>query len=133
MGINISSGVGDIANLADDVVKRFFPDKTAEEQAQLAATMSVITGQLQINLAAEQGKSMLQHFRDGAGWVCVFGFAWAYVAQPLLTFIIDVILHFMGQSAMQLPTLNEAPMQDLLMGLLGLGGMHLYGTTKGKS
>lgn len=127
------TGIGEIADFAKSVVDRIWPDKTQVEQnkfneflAQLNAQIGLTQSQLQIDLAAEQGKSMVQHFRDGAGWVCVFGFAWGYVLLPMLNWVCAAFGH-----PVTFPVLNTAPMNDLLMGLLGLGSMHVYQQVKG--
>ena len=48
MGIDVS-GLGAVADLAGKVIDRFFPDKTEQERAQLAAALTVIQGQLDTN------------------------------------------------------------------------------------
>ena len=118
--------IGAIASLVRDGIDKIWPSKTQEEKdraallmAQLQAQVGLVQQQLAIDLAAEQGKSMLQHFRDGAGWVCVFGFAWAYVLQPMLNWGCAAFGH-----PVTFPTLNTADMSDLLAGLLGLGTLH---------
>lgn len=120
MGIDVSSGIGEVAGLADDVVKRLFPDKTAEEQAKIAAGMAVIQGQLNANTASAQRGGI--HFRDGAGWVCVASFAFLALKAPIeWAFIIAG--HPLNPP---LPPIDTSITVPMLLGLLGLGGMHMY-------
>lgn len=120
------TGIGEVATLIDDGINKIWPDKTKEQAAQydwlktqLAAKVSLVMAQLQINLAAEQQKGWLTKGRDGAIWVCVFGFAWSYAMLPMLDFAFAACGH-----PITFPVLNNAPMSDLLTGLLGLGTLH---------
>jgi hypothetical protein len=115
---------GAVAGLADDVVKRLFPDKTAEEQAKLAAAATIIQGQLAANTAEAAQPGL--HFRDGAGWVCVAGFALMVLRAP-----IEWACTLAGHP-ITLPQADTSTSMDMLMGLLGLGGMHVYQQTQGK-
>lgn len=118
------SGIGEVANLVDDTVKRFFPDKTAEEQSKIGAVLTVVQGQLAANTAEASQPGL--HFRDGAGWVCVAGFAMLVLKAP-----IEWVCTLLGHP-ITLPTPDTSISTDMLLGLLGLGGMHLYQQTSGK-
>jgi|SRR6185437_2192144 len=124
--MNIDTGFGEVATLIDDGINKIWPDKTKEQaaqfdmlKAQLNASVALKQAQMQINLAAEQQKGWLTKGRDGAIWVCVFGFVWGYVLLPMLDFAFAAMGH-----PVQFPVLNAAPMSDLLDGLLGLGTLH---------
>src|SRR5579859_5013194 len=67
-------------DLASTVVSKIWPDKSAQEQAQLSAILSMITAQTDINKAEAQSTDPLQHWRGGLGWVCVAGY---FVNFPL--------------------------------------------------
>lgn len=120
MGIDISSGVGEVAGLADDVVKRLFPDKTAEEQARISAALTVVKGQLDANTASAAKGGI--HFRDGAGWVCVASFAFLALKAPIEWAFI-ICGHPLTPP---LPPIDTSITMPMLLGLLGLGGMHVY-------
>lgn len=123
MDVNVTP-VGAVASLADDVVKRLFPDKTAEEQAKLAAAATIVQGQLAANTAEAAQPGL--HFRDGAGWVCVIGFALMVLRAP-----IEWVCALAGHP-ITLPQADTSTSTDMLAGLLGLGTMHVYQQTKGK-
>jgi hypothetical protein len=112
--------VSSIANL----VSKFFPDKTEVEKAQLAGVLSIIQGQLAANTAEAAQPGL--HFRDGAGWVCVAGFALLVLKAP-----IEWACALAGHP-ITLPAPDTSISTDMLLGLLGLGGMHVYQTSKGK-
>lgn len=128
------TGIGEVATLIDDGINKIWPDKTKEQAAQfdwlktqLSAKVELVKAQLAINLAAEQQQGWLTKGRDGAIWVCVFGFAWGYVLLPMLDFAFAACGH-----PVQFPILNQAPMGDLLAGLLGLGTLHASQAVAGK-
>jgi hypothetical protein len=112
------SGIGEAATLVDDVIKRIFPDKTAEEQAKLSAALTVIQGQLAANTAAAAQPGW--HFRDGAGWTCVAGFA-LMLFKPVIEWGFIIAGH-----PVALPAVDTSVSTEMLLGLLGLGGMHMY-------
>lgn len=115
-------------DLANTVVSRIWPDKTQQEQQQLAAVLSMIQGQMDINKAEAQSSDPLQHWRGGLGWVCVAGYAWNYVLEPLLN--TGAILW--GHPVV-LPRLDMSELSTLTLGMLGLGGLHVAERIKGVS
>lgn len=125
MNANISSGIGEVADLAQTIVARIWPDKTAEEQAQLAATLTVVKGQLDANTAAAAQPGM--HFRDGAGWVCVVGMGMNVIVRPLIQWGAVAFGH-----PLDFPELDSSTLTPMLMSLLGLGGLHVYEQVKNK-
>jgi hypothetical protein len=116
------TGAEEAVTSITNLVGRFFPDKTEVEKAQLAGVLSVIQGQLAAN-TAEAAKPGL-HFRDGAGWVCVAGFALMVLKAP-----IEWVCAICGHP-ITLPAADTTVSTDMLLGLLGLGGMHVYQQVK---
>ena len=114
-------------DLAQTVVSRIWPDKTQEEKEQLAAVLSMIQGQMDINKAEAQSTDPLQHWRGGLGWVCVMGYAWNYVLSGLVVTIGGLLNHPIVVQKMDMSELST-----LTLGMLGLGGMHVYQQVKGK-
>jgi hypothetical protein len=113
-------------DLATSIVQRVWPDKTQQEQQQLAAVLSMVQGQMQINQAEATSSDPLQHWRGGLGWVCVAGYAWNYVLEPLLN--VGAILS--GHPVI-LPKLDISELSTLTLGMLGLGGLHVAERIKG--
>ena len=84
--------------------------------------------QLEINKAeAASGSLFKGGWRPFVGWVCGIAFAYHFVIQPLLVFVLTVL-------GLELPELPEFDMSTLLTtlgGLLGIGGLRSYEKTKG--
>ena len=120
------TGIGEAATAAQKVIGMFFPDKTAEDQAKLAASMALITAQTDIDKAEASSSDPLQHWRGGLGWVCTFAYAWNFILQPLIIAGAAIV----GQR-LALPPLDIGPLATLTMGMLGLGGLHVAERIKG--
>ncbi len=116
------TGVGAVADLATTVINKIWPDKSEQEKAQIAMAVQVVQGQLDINKVEAANPSMfVAGWRPGVGWVCVAALAYQYIARPLL-------IGF-GVSP-NMPGLDEALWQ-LLLGMLGLGGLRTFEKAKG--
>lgn len=115
------TGIGTGLTAVKDIIGMFFPDKTAEDQAKLTATLQMIQGQMQVDLASAQKQSFT--FRDGAGWTCVVAFALMALKAP-----IEWVCAISGHP-ISLPAVDTSVTTDMLLGLLGLGGMHMYEKT----
>lgn len=121
------TGLGAVADLAKTVVGRIWPDKTQEEQAQLAAALAIVQGQLDANKAeAVNPSAFTSGWRPGIGWVCALALFFQYIARPLLMWFGLVTGH-------QWPTLPgiDENLWQLMLGMLGLGGLRTFEKTKG--
>lgn len=127
MGLDVT-GVGAIATAVDDIVGKFFPDKTKEDQAKISAALSLIQAQTNINQAEAASSDPLQHWRGGMGWVCVLGYFHNFILQPLFTDLMQII----GKGHIILPQLDIGPLATLTLGMLGLGGLHVAEQVSGK-
>ena len=129
-------GLGSIADLASTIIDKIWPDpaKAAEARAALLAAQNAgalkdIDQQFQLQLeqikvdAAEAAQPGL-HFRDGAGWVAVAGFALTVLKSP-----IEWGCNLAGHPV-TLPPVDSMTIEATLGGLLGLGGMHAWQTVK---
>lgn len=108
------------------IVSRIWPDATEEKKAQLAAALQSQNSEFQLALAqinANQGAGAV-HFRNGAGWVCVVSFAITALKAP-----IEWTCALAGHPV-TLPPVDTSITIPMLLGLLGLGGMHAYERTK---
>lgn len=114
-------------DLATTVVQRIWPDETAEKQQQLAAVLTMVQGQMAINQAEATSTDPLQHWRGGLGWVCVAGYAWNYVLEPICT-AVAAFLHY----PVTLGRMDMTELSTLTIGMLGLGVTHAWQTVKGK-
>ena len=127
----LTSLIGPVTGLLD----KFIEDK--DQKAKLAheiATMStkhaqeLAKGQIEINKAeAASGSVFKGGWRPFIGWVCGIAFAYHFVLQPLLLFIVATF-------GVTLPTLPEFDMSTLLPvlgGMLGLGSLRSFEKYKG--
>jgi hypothetical protein len=114
-------------DLATTIVGRIWPDKTAQEQQQLAATLSMIQGQMTINQAeAGNASTFVAGWRPFIGWVCGLACAWNWMGLPVAKVVLDYFGH---QIAMSPADLSE--MMPVLMGMLGLGGLRTFEKVQG--
>lgn len=108
-----------VADLAGDLIKRFFPDKSEAERAQLTMAMTVLQGQLDIN-RAEAGSTRLfvSGWRPFIGWVCGGACAWNWVGLPVTV----ALAQYLGRD-LPLAQADLTEMLPVLIGMLGLGGL----------
>lgn len=121
------SGIGEAATAAQKIIGMFFPDKTAEEQSKLSASLAVINAQTDIDKAEAQSSDPLQHWRGGLGWVCVAAYAYNFFLQPLM----EAGAVMVTGHALPFPVLAMEPLSALTMGMLGLGALHVAERIKG--
>ena len=127
----IQALIGPVTGLLD----KFIPD--ADEKARIAhelATMGekhaqkALLAQLEINKAeAASGSVFKGGWRPVVGWVCASAFAYHFVLQPILLFVVAL-------TGTELPTLPEFDMSTLLPvlgGMLGIGGLRSYEKKQG--
>lgn len=122
------TGIGTAAEAAKSIIGMFFPDKTAEDQAKLSASLALLNAQTNIDQAEAQSSDPLQHWRGGLGWVCAFAYFWNFVGQPLI-----VAFSAIAGVKLNLPQLDIGPLATLTLGMLGLGGLHVAERVKGVS
>ena len=116
-----------------DVIKRWIPDPEAQAKA-VKEVLDVIAagdaGQRKIN-EIEAGASSLfvSGWRPAVGWVCVAGYAYHYILQPFLVFLL-VAFNVQFQ-ADHLPQLNIMELSVMLANLLGFGAYRTYEKVRG--
>lgn len=115
------------------LIDRLFPDPVAQaEQRQRAEvellhlTQAADLAQIEINkVEAAHADRFVAGWRPGAGWVCVFGLAYSFLAQPLLAWLSLV------QEWPEPPQLDIDLLLVLLGGMLGLSGFRTVEKTRG--
>lgn len=114
-------------DLAKTVVQTIWPDKSDQEKAQLAAALSLVQGQLEINKAEANSMSwFVAGWRPFIGWTCGVACAWNWIGLAVLKFVAELA----GHPITLLPA-DLAEMWPLLLGMLGLGGMRTVEKLKG--
>jgi hypothetical protein len=113
-------------DFATTIVQRIWPDKSQQEQQELAGMFQQLTAQTEIDKAEAQSTDPLQHWRGGLGWVCTAAYAFNFVLNPLLSAISTL-----AGNPVVLPNLDIGPLSTLTLGMLGLGGLHVVERVKG--
>jgi len=115
------------ADLASTVISRIWPDKSAQEQAQLAAAVALVQGQLEINKAEAASASVLTSgWRPAIGWICGAACGWNWIGLPVSKMILALLGH-----PVDLYPADVGEMMPVLMGMLGLGGLRTVEKIKG--
>lgn len=115
-------GIGDVANLATTAINKIWPDKTQQEQQEIAFATTVVLGQMNTNQTEATNPSLfVAGWRPFIGWICGSGCAWNWVGLPIASFITTALGHPLGMHPADL-----SEMMPLLIGMLGLGGMRTY-------
>lgn len=130
------SGIGEVASLIEDGINKIWPDKTEQQKAEAAMLMAKLQGalevqkaQLQVNAVEAANKSQfVSGWRPFIGWVCGAAFAWCYILQPGLSWIMAYLGH-----PVVTPDVDLSAMYPVLLGMLGLGGLRSFERVKGVS
>lgn len=122
------------------LLDRIIPDPDARERAkmelakaesaqaleQLRLALQADATQTQINqVEAANPELFVAGWRPFIGWVCGVAFAYHFIVQPLLAFIIAN-----AGGNVKLPAFDMNELSTVLMGMLGLGGLRTIEKTK---
>lgn len=136
--------IGGLIETALKLIDKVLPDPAQKAQAQLellklqqAGEFKALEADLQLALAqadinktdAASSDPFQRRWRPAAGWVCVAGFGYMALLQPLLPWLVAVL----GLDAPPLPKIDIDVMMVLLGNLLGFGGFRTYERVKGKA
>lgn len=95
---------------------------SAERQQELEAfRLALSADQMQADINKQEAASdelFIAGWRPFIGWVCGVAFAYHFVLQPLLAFILANAGY-----AVHLPQFEMQELSTVLMGMLGLGGL----------
>lgn len=122
------TGLGEVADLATTVIGKIWPDKTEAEKAQLAAALAIVQGQLDTNKVEAANPSVfVAGWRPAIGWICGLALAYTFVLYPLLLWA-----SALWAPGIKPPVLgNDSMLFELLLGMLGLGGLRTFEKVKG--
>jgi hypothetical protein len=116
------------------VLDKIIPDNNAKEQAKQQIEKALIDNAAQINLTqAETNKIEAAHrsifvsgWRPFLGWVSGFGFAWVFVASPVIRWILAL-----NEINVTLPELQTDVLMELTLAMLGLASLRTWEKSKG--
>ena len=127
--------IGKLIEPVTGLLDKFIEDK--DQKAQLAhelATMAdrhaqdLALAQIEVNKAeAASGSVFKGGWRPFIGWVCGSAFAYHFVLQPVIVFVVLAV----GVDLPPLPEFDMTSLMTVLMGMLGLGGLRTYEKQKG--
>lgn len=134
MAFGIDDAITAVASLADNVVKRVWPDATEIEKAKIAQVASemqnqynVVLAQLDINKEeAKSGSLFVAGARPFIVWVGGFGLAYQILFMP----IVNGVLLFFGVPNV-FAGIDVTLLQTTLGTILGLGVARSYDKAKG--
>lgn len=113
------TGLGSVADLANTVIGKLWPDKTEQEKQELAAAVLLVQGQLDINKVEAANPSVfVSGWRPFIGWVCGVACAWNWLGLPMLLAGADLL-----ELPFHMPPATLSEMWPVLLGMLGLGGL----------
>ena len=125
----------DLINPISALLDKFIPDATERQKlAHEIATMAQknahenAMAQIEVNKTEAASSSIFKGgWRPFIGWVCGTAFAYHFVLQPFLIFVLTTL----GQPVPMLPEFDMASLMTVLGGLLGLGGLRTFEKYKG--
>ena len=125
----------DLINPVSELLGKFIPDATERQKlAHEIATMAQknahenAMAQIEVNKTEAASSSIFKGgWRPFIGWVCGTAFAYHFVLQPFLIFVLTTL----GQPVPMLPEFDMASLMTVLGGLLGLGGLRTFEKYKG--
>ena len=127
----IQALIGPVTGLLD----KFIQDK--DLKAKLAHDIATMAekhahenalAQIEVNkIEAASSDFFKSSWRPFIGWVCGVAFAYHFVLQPIIIFVVALF----GAEIPTLPEFDMASLMTVLGGLLGLGGLRTYEKSKG--
>ena len=106
-------------DLASTIISRIWPDKSEAEKQQLAAAITLVQGQLDINKTEAANPSVfVSGWRPAIGWVCGAACAWNWIGLPIAKLGLALYGH-----PIALTPADISEMMPILLGMLGLGGL----------
>jgi hypothetical protein len=129
LGPIVGKVIDKIPNKEERELARLSLEKELAEQETklLEIVISSANKQSDVNaVEAANSNVFVSGWRPALGWVCGAGMSWVFVIQPLATWICAAVGH-----PVNLPDLNSGNLMELVLGMLGLGGLRTFEKVKG--
>ncbi len=127
----IQALIGPVTGLLDKFIQdKDLKAKLAHDIATMAEKHSHenALAQIEVNkIEAASSDFFKSSWRPFIGWVCGVAFAYHFVLQPIIIFVVALF----GAEIPALPEFDMASLMTVLGGLLGLGGLRTYEKSKG--
>jgi hypothetical protein len=134
MGGSILSGVKELITIWKVPAEKVL--EAQQEQDKVVAAMQTkvldivqteMQGQMDINkVEAANPNIFVSGWRPFVGWTCGSGLALMFVVRPMCMWIANLCGH-----PVDFPQLDMSVMLELLLGMLGMGGLRTYEKLKG--
>ena len=123
IGGEVVTAVEGVANVVDKFIET--PDeKRAFEAIKAKMAQEPQLAQIELNKVEASHRTMfVAGWRPAVGWICAIGLAFTFLINPAIQW-------YTGQPG---PTLPTDIVFELMLGLLGLGGLRTYEKLAGKS
>jgi hypothetical protein len=124
-----------------DILDKIFPDKTAAEAAKvklmelaqsgelakLNADVTLASGQLEVNKVEASSDGVYKGgWRPAIGYICAIALFYNYIGYPIAVFYVTL-----NHPGMEIPgSPVDDNMWELLLGMLGLGGLRTWEKVK---
>ena len=131
------TGIGTAVTGVKEILGMFFPDKTEEERAKLAATLQMMQGQMDVNKQEAASSSLfVAGWRPSVGWVCSLSLAMLYIPKAVVMTIIWTKAAWAaslvaGQAIPAFPDLGVGDLIGLLLAMLGMAGLRSWDKKNG--
>jgi hypothetical protein len=113
------TGIGSVADLANTLINKIWPDKSEQEKQEIAAAVMVVQGQISTNQEEAKNPSIfVSGWRPFIGWVCGTACAWNWIGLKIALFVAAYLGH-----KLELQAADVSEMMPVLLGMLGLGGL----------
>lgn len=119
------------------ILDKFIPDAQQRLEAEnliYTQAHAISLGQIEVNkIEAQSDKLFVAGWRPFIGWVCGASFAYAVIGNDVLNWVLQLASN-MGGLGHKLPDLPEPDVTltfEILMALLGMGGLRTYEKMKG--
>lgn len=121
-------------DIAGKIIDRVWPDKTQQDvakldllKAQIANEFQLQAAQIAVNTAEAASQSLfVAGWRPAIGWICAAALGYQYLLRPLLAWLMAVV----GHPIPIMPGL-DANLWELMLGMLGIGGLRTFEKVKG--
>jgi len=123
-----------LLNIGNTLIQRIFPDPAQAAQAQLAllkmqqdGDLAAISGQMDINKVEAASTSIfVSGWRPFCGWICGFGLGYVAIIEPIARLVATLV----GYSG-SFPQIDTTLTMQVLLGMLGMGGLRSLDKAKG--
>jgi hypothetical protein len=137
--VSLAALIAPISNIIDKLIPdpqaaaeakiKLFELEQRGELAELDAMVEMNKGQMEINKQEAAHKSLfVAGWRPFIGWVCGIALFWQFVGMPVAMFGLS-----MTEITVDLPKIQADDLLELVLAMLGMGGLRTYEKLKGKA